>query len=339
MNAFHRRRREPITLTDRAARAELGRLLPAPGDPELPRDRHLLLKEHLLREIQSSEGVDVPTVTTAGAGAGNGAAAGLRRPGRRFALSAGALAAVGAVAAVVVLGGHAAPGASGGVDASGHQQAVTLLGQIAAAADTKPLTTVRGDQFVYIDSKDSAGASDPLHDRKVWLSVDGKRAGLLQEPPTSSNLSLDANTRPDVNAPTYDYLAGLPTNPTQLLNLIYAQTKGEGRSHGPDVEAFTTIGDLVRESIAPPQLTAALYRAAALIPGVVEVPDAVDAAGRHGVAVALVDASDGDRMTWIFDKKSLDFLGESEVVVKTGAVRFESAVMARAIVDKAGQVG
>jgi hypothetical protein len=216
---------------------------------------------------------------------------------------------------------------------------VTLLGQIAAAVDTKPVTTVRGDQFVYIDSKVTAGTSDPLHDRKVWLSVDGTRTGLLQEPPTFSNESLDANTRPNVNAPTYGYLAGLPTNPTQLLNLIYAQTKDEGRSKGPDVEAFITIGDLLRESMAPPQLTAALYRAAALIPGVVEVPDAVDAAGRHGVAVAVVDASSGTRITWIFDKKSLDYLGESEVLVKGGTVLFESAVLSRAIVDKIGQIG
>src|SRR5437899_1533345 len=127
----------------------------------------------------------------------------------------------------MVLGAHAAPGASGAVNASGHQQAVTLLGQIAAAADTKPMTTVRGDQFVYIDSKDSAGASDPLHERKVWLSVDGKQAGLLEEVPVNPHTSLDANTRPNVNAPTYDYLASLPTDPAQLLNLIYAQTKDE----------------------------------------------------------------------------------------------------------------
>jgi hypothetical protein len=243
------------------------------------------------------------------------------------------------VAAVMVLGGHAAPGPSGGATTSGHQQAVTLLGQIAAAADTKPMTTARNDQFVYIDSKVSAGASDPLHDRKVWLSVDGTRVGLLKEPPTMPNVSLDADTRPNVNAPTYDYLASLPTNPTQLLNLIYAQTKEESRGKGPDVEAFVTIGDLLRESIAPPQLTAALYRAAALIPGVVAVPDAVDAAGRHGVAVAMADNFSGIRFTWIFDKKSLDYLGEIDAMVKTGAVRFGSAVMSRAIVDKIGQVG
>jgi len=333
MNAFTRRGGEPIASTDPALRADLGRLLPAPGDPELPRDRHLLLKEHLLREIQSSELADVPATAPVTAAA----ATGPRRPGRRFALSAGALTAAGAVAAAIVVGGQAAPAPSGGVSATGHQQAVTLLGQIAAAADTKPIATVRGDQFVYIDSKVTTEPSGPLHDRKVWLSVDGTRAGLLQEPPTLSNASLGTNPEPNVNAPTYDYLAGLPTDPAKLLDLIYTQTKNEGKSRGQDAEAFTTIGDLLRESMAPPQLTAALYRAAALIPGVVEVPDAVDATGRHGVAVAEVDASSGIRSTWIFDKKSLDYLGETEVQGSAGTVLFESAVLSRAIVDKAGQ--
>lgn len=50
-------------------------------------------------------------------------------------------------------------------------------------------------------------------------------------------------------------------------------------------EAFITIGDLLRNTIAPPRVAAALYRAAALIPGVTLIPDATDAIGRPGVAV------------------------------------------------------
>ncbi len=73
--------------------------------------------------------------------------------------------------------------------------------------------------------------------------------------------------------------------PRALLAMI--NTAGQGHGPGPAAEAFTTIGDLLGESIAPPEVSAALYRAAALIPGVTVVPDAVDAAGRHGVAVAF----------------------------------------------------
>ncbi|MGY0060548.1 hypothetical protein ACWY4P_29080 [Streptomyces sp. LZ34] len=44
-----RRRHEPLD------HAELARLLPAPGDPALPPDRHLLLGDHLMREIQHQQ--------------------------------------------------------------------------------------------------------------------------------------------------------------------------------------------------------------------------------------------------------------------------------------------
>ncbi|TDT95381.1 hypothetical protein EDD99_7209 [Streptomyces sp. 846.5] len=335
-----------------SADEELARLLPAPGDPELPGDRHALLREHLMREIQS----DTSTDTTP-------ARAPHRRPVRRFLVTAGTLTAAALVAALVVdLGGASGPSRQGGssapvvgvVPAGSHEQAVTLLTRIAEAADTQSTGGVNDRQFVYIDSKvafmgtsvGSSGTTVTLatpHDRKVWLSVDGSQSGLLEEPQNAgmAHQSLGGNARPGVADPTYRYLAGLPTDPAALLKLIYAQTKGEGS--GPDAEAFVTIGDLLRESLAPPKVSAAIYRAAALIPGVVEVPDSVDASGRHGVAVARVDPADGVRTEWIFDKKTLSYLGEREVQVadtkeiKPGTVLGYTAVITRAVVDQAGR--
>ena len=78
-----------------------------------------------------------------------------------------------------------------------------------------------------------------------------------------------------MNEPSYRLLQSLPTDPHALLNLIYKATKGAGQS--PDQEAFTTIGDLLRESIAPPDVSAALFRAAALIPGVSVIHHGADA--------------------------------------------------------------
>lgn len=40
-------------------------------------------------------------------------------------------------------------------------------------------------------------------------------------------------------------------------------------------------------------------------------PDAVDAAGRHGIAVSR--SSQGTRYEWIFDRTSLVMIGEREV--------------------------
>ncbi|MFJ9653983.1 hypothetical protein [Streptomyces microflavus] len=91
----------------------------------------------------------------------------------------------------------------------------------------------------------------------------------------------------------------------------------------------------------PPDTTAALYRAAALIPGVDIVPDAVDAAGRHGVAVARTH--DGERIEWIFDESTVRLLDERTVLVednawgKAGTVVTSVALIDSGIVDEAGQ--
>ncbi|KPI06681.1 hypothetical protein OK074_4120 [Actinobacteria bacterium OK074] len=73
------------------------------------------------------------------------------------------------------------------------------------------------------------------------------------------------------------------------------------------------------------------------------VDDAVDAVGRHGVAVARLDGTSGEREEWIFNTKTHVFLGEHTVqvkrnsgvdaLIKPGTVTYTSAIMNRAIVD------
>src|SRR6185437_5780855 len=109
------------------------------------------------------------------------------------------------------------------------------------------------------------------------------------------------------NDPTYRLLQSLPTDPHTLLNLIYREDSG---GQPANEEAFTTIGDLLRESIAPPAVSAALYRAAALIPGVTVVSDVTDAIGRPGVAVSY--SANGNQDEWIFDKTTFSLIGERD---------------------------
>ncbi|MEU1465551.1 hypothetical protein ABZ467_33825 [Streptomyces sp. NPDC005727] len=91
-----------------------------------------------------------------------------------------------------------------------------------------------------------------------------------------------------------------------------------------------------------PQTTAFLYRVAARIPGTTVVPDAVDAAGRHGVAITL-DGQAEDRQEWIFDKSTYAFLGfrdvtrEDTAIGKAGSVLQTTAVLERAVVDRVGE--
>ncbi|MFB7474146.1 CU044_5270 family protein [Kitasatospora sp. NPDC056184] len=341
-------------------RAELDRLVPGPARPELSADRHRLLRGHLMSEIRETNPVRA-------------------RRGRLGWVAVPALA--GGLALAVVLssgGGEGAPAPQaqpqtqqqgGGTTLNAAPVgAVQLLTQAADTAAGKPDPKAGKGQFVYVDSLVAFSSTnlatgeskvDPAHRRQIWLSVDGSQHGVLKEergdgkaiapektkpgepaPRTDGGMWLDPNTKPGLNSPTYAYLATLPTDPDALLKKIYDETKGMGRT--PDQEAFVTIGDLLREQLAPSAVSAALYRAAAKIPGVTVVEDSVDASGRHGVAVAHV--SDAVRTEWIFDPKTHEFLGEREVIVaensglgKPGTVAGHSAVLGRTVVDKAGE--
>ncbi|MFF2662741.1 CU044_5270 family protein [Kitasatospora sp. NPDC058032] len=341
-------------------RAELDRLVPGPARPELSADRHRLLRGHLMNEIRETKPARA-------------------RRGRLGWVAVPALA--GGLALALVLSNGGADGTPAPPQAQQTAQqgtttldaapvgAVQLLTQAADTAAGKPDPKPGKNQFVYVDSlvafsgvNMTTGESkvDPAHRRQIWLSVDGSQWGVLKEeweqdgkpyapekvkpgepaPRTDGGMWLDPNTKPGLNAPTYAYLATLPTDPDALLKKIYAETKGMGP--GPDEEAFVTIGDLLREQLAPPAVSAALYRAAAKIPGVTVVDDSVDASGRHGVAVARVDG--GIRTEWIFDPKTHEFLGERTVVAsegnafgKPGTVTGHSAVLARTVVEQPGE--
>ncbi|WP_406462478.1 hypothetical protein OHB07_13275 [Streptomyces sp. NBC_00111] len=91
----------------------------------------------------------------------------------------------------------------------------------------------------------------------------------------------------------------------------------------------------------PPNVSTALFRAAAKIPGVGVVPDAD---GRHGVEVARYDAyNPGVRDELIFDRKTLELIGVRSVATKAtdtieaGQVLGTTAILQRAVVDTKGK--
>lgn len=347
---------------DGAEIEELSRLLPAPGVPELADERQRALRRSLMHEIDTS----LPTP----------ASIRRRRRHRLAAAVAVGVVAVGAIATAAVMTRSGvnsgpvslpvSPAAVVAVQPASATPAGPVLAKIAFVAARQPELAPRPDQFVYVKSLiaftrpateqtlDGPRVLAPLHERQVWLAqektvapvgqaqagviVDGKPQQLLitgyilENGKTTPIYSSDLGT-------TYTSLAALPTDPTALLQKIHALTKGQGDA---DAAAFAYLGELLREQMAPPAVSAALYRAAALIPGVVIVPDVVDAAGRHGFGVAR--ATQGERYEWIFDKASMTYLGERDYLVrdtsggKAGMLTGTTAVLSRGVVDKPGEL-
>jgi hypothetical protein len=78
---------------------------------------------------------------------------------------------------------------------------------------------------------------------------------------------------------------------------------------------------------------------AAQLPGATLVPDATNAAGQHGIGITWPSPNPrADHYELIFDKATLQNIGEEQFNPKTGAVDFEIAPLQRAFVDKAGEL-
>ncbi|MEU6198371.1 CU044_5270 family protein [Streptomyces sp. NPDC047061] len=309
---------------EREERQELAWLLPSPGEPVLPTHRHDLLKDRLMREL-TEQAPRLPETTTA---PGRRA----RAPRRRFAVIAVPLATAAAIVAAVLAG------AVGSRTATTDPDAVDLLRRIAEVAAAQKAVPVRDDQYVYVRTQGAMKFSDT--DIRVlreasWTAVDGRRAGLrrvtvLVGPPfrardpfsSYSKGTHDMKLSPDPNVTTFRELQALPTDPDALLEKIYAGTGGEGQTR--QSAALEKIGDLLPDATLLPELDAALYRAAAKIPGVSVVADAKDYTGRSGIGLSFRER-DG-RTVWVFDRKSLGFLGSAD-----------EALLEVGVTDKAGE--
>ncbi|GID25994.1 CU044_5270 family protein [Paractinoplanes brasiliensis] len=252
--------------------------------------------------------------------------------------------------AVGVAGVVALPGEQAGPASSPQEQApeaVRVLRLAAAEARRETPLKARSDQFVYVESRVAwagaaandkpSGSKRPAYQppveklRRVWLSVDGSRAGLLSEP-GEADWPLDAGQRA--------YRDELPTDARAMRAYLYRDT-ANAKGIPADRIAFVKVGDTLREQYLPPASVAALFEAAATIPGTTTVKQ-TDLAGRRGIAVSRVDQ--GTRHDLIFDATSYKFLGERDVVVDDttpypkNAVTGWTAQLKIAIVDRAGQL-
>jgi hypothetical protein len=325
---------------------DLARLLPVPAGRDLPADRKQILQEHLMTEIRQADHTSTKTRT--------------RHPRRRPVLVAGAVLAAAAVAGAVVVGTNTHPTPP---PPATSVTAAQLLVKIANAAASQPAPAVKDSEFTYIRSEvayttDSISGGHETstmakpHERQVWLPVaDLCVTGLLTEsgestllspfPVVNGKVDRKAPSQPDITCPskgylgdaTYRLLQSIPTQPDALLAYLKA-----GKNQTND-DPPTEIGDMIREAIVPPQLAAALYRLAATLPGATLVPHATNATGQPGIGIMWTgqEAKQVYQNEWIFDPKTLQFIGEKTYDPKTGRLTGESAILQRGFAARAGQ--
>jgi hypothetical protein len=235
---------------------------------------------------------------------------------------------------------------------AGPRDAADLLGRISLAA-ARQRVEIRDDQFIHEKRrfvtrlpvpKDGMPFTEVAGDSDRWVSVDGSRPGWHILPGKDGRMYSQAwpvNPEPSLIDPTYRYLTTLPTDPDALLALVHAAGNGPHRGPAPDRDqaAFELVGELLNNSMLPPDLGAALYRAAARIPGVTVIADATDVAGRPGIAVSRTSTAGPDPIAtssakWIFDKETYDFLGASVDHAGKGTSYTNFAIIDRQVVDR-----
>ncbi|MGW7591600.1 CU044_5270 family protein [Streptomyces rubiginosohelvolus] len=338
-----------------AERAELARLLPPAPGTDLPPGRHEHHRERLMNLIDDDT---ARTRGRTGADAQDRARERAGRPDRSRLLRPSFLAPATAlaVAGALVVGYSAQNGGPAGTSGTGETRSVSqVLLRISDAAGKGEALAVRDDQFLYtrgtgreVDLTSGKAVVGPLEESESWYSQKPgpqKKLGLSrvngETLPINAELGDSEGTRPGLFRPTYRWLSTLPTDPRELLDYLSEITpKFEGEDR--DQALFEAIGGLICGPVLPPGTAAALYKAAALIPGVTEAPDAVDALGREGVGIAREDARSSERTEWVFDPDGLSFLGWRSYLTKDteygkkGDLLGDGAVIETAVVDKAG---
>jgi hypothetical protein len=258
---------------------------------------------------------------------------GRRRAGRagsawwtlRFAAAVVAVVAVVATVQVVDVGPSAVRDRAGG----GAPANAAELGALAAkAVRDVPGPYPKPGQWVYIRTlvAHDAGSRVEQEDGSVrvvpfpalapraveWWSKAGKPG---EGPSSVTNREGNALVGPPmIQGVSYPDLPSLPTDPDRLLKALYDyQRKHYGVGGAESWPAtFRMIAEMLGNLLVPPDLQAALFQAMARIPGVTVVQDTVDAAGRRGMALALVD--DQVRFEVILEKGTYRYLGLASIV-------------------------
>ncbi len=197
-----------------------------------------------------------------------------------------------AAAALVIAAAVLVPSLAGSSGSSA--QAATVFREAARSAGQQPGGWPDAPYWHSVSTYQRDGKT---FTREIWISHDG--TSVLRDPGVDPGImALGPETFPAGGSQfTWDQLYALPTDPTQLAGVLRRGIHGAGADD--DSELFVIVGDLLRESPAPPSLRQALYEVAATVPGVTSVGTVVDRDGRTGQGLQrndqlyVVDTSSG----------------------------------------------
>ncbi|HEY2442515.1 MAG TPA: CU044_5270 family protein [Streptosporangiaceae bacterium] len=271
-----------------------------------------------------------------------------RGPGRRRLAARPWLVTAAVTAAAAVTTAIVIPSGSGPAPRPAVQLDVaTVLHRAALAALTVPVPGA--NQFLFVATRmviTGGPGRPPTFDEQDWLSVNGaKRGAVISEPcqlglgrrPVCAGFTLP----PGSGVFTYASLKRLPTEPRALLGYLErSQVRNcGGLQHGlsrADQEWAAIYTVLYDVQVLPPRFGAALFEAAALIPGVTVIRHVTDAAGRPGIALKHQLAR-GEPVEFIFDPASYrftgsaQFLGRNALSTAVGASRFVNTAPAESV--------
>ncbi|MEV6643148.1 CU044_5270 family protein [Amycolatopsis sp. NPDC051371] len=249
---------------------------------------------------------------------------------RRWFWAAGAsIGLAAAITAVVALAPAEQVGIGVGV---ANADPVRVLTEAAGAALEEPAKAPRPDQFLYVRTE-----NPHHHIREVWLSVDGTRDGLIGDtevtgcrdgkaPYSGPYDPAKKGTLEDCR-PSPAYQADLPTTADAMLAYLDALP---GTKDGDVSSMGKKVFMLAYERALTPASYAALFQAAAKVPGLKALDHVTDGAGRPGVGI-----------TWSFPPGSAPGAKPIVLVFDAGTHQFlgtdDSAVTVKTFVDEAGQ--
>ena len=251
--------------------------------------------------------------------------------------------------------------------------AAQVLILAAQRTEQEPELRARPDQFLFVESnvqqrKLTAGSDVEVPGPQLtrsWLSADGTHDGLTRFRPLADPTAAwvderlpgcrDGRSAPTLDRPQHTepctpnpaYQADLPTDPAAMRAYLY-RPDANHTGLSADQLAFERVAEVLGLSLGSPAVQAAVYRAAAEIPGTTIIQSVTDVAGRPGIAVARTDT--GIRTELVFDRTTYRYLGTNRVFSDPSAVAAlnyegwhllsvdQEAILRVAVVDEVGDL-